>query len=97
MRKYPLADYELNEIVERFLFDLKKDEIDYSALSYSFLAGVNIREVQTEMIYNLLGIKTTQIDPFEVVKASTGFSSGVNLKEIPSRFSPAAGIALRLF
>jgi Tfp pilus assembly PilM family ATPase len=45
----------------------------------------------------LLGIKTTQIDPFEVVKASTGFSSGVNLKEIPSRFSPAAGIALRLF
>lgn len=97
MRKYRLADYGLNEIVDKFLNDLKKDEIDYSALSYSFLTGVNIGEVQTEMIHNLLGIKTEQINPFKVVKVSTNYSSGVNLKDNPSRFAPAAGIALRLF
>ncbi|HSH52378.1 MAG TPA: hypothetical protein VK982_11705 [Bacteroidales bacterium] len=97
MRRYQIADNELNELTDRFLNDLKKDEINYSALSYSFLAGVNVGEEQTDMIHNLLGIKTENIDPFKVVKVNESFLPDVNLTQNPSRFAAAAGIALRLF
>lgn len=97
MRKYQIADSELNNLTDRFLNDLKKDEIEYSPLSYSFLAGVDVGVEQTDMIHNLLGIKTEYTDPFKVVKVNESFLTDVNLKQNPSRFAAAAGIALRLF
>lgn len=82
----------ISETLTDLVTELKNSRIDLDTLSYSYLMSNKL----INDIESILGFEIKFINPFDVIKLSEKLSIELDLQDNPSRFAPAAGVALRL-